>query len=193
MRLTQLQEKLLLLIFCAPLFASAHVFNGWFFQQFELSSHISWVYLPAFLRVAYVLVLGPRWGFAAIFLGSLLLGGGLDENLPQRLINSIASGTGPVMALWLFRILKERTLQISRLSDVIQMCILYALLNALVHHLAWAYNQPTQLITSSQLPIMVFGDLAGAVLGAWVCSLVIRRLGLYKIIALMSQDSEMRS
>ena len=190
MRLSLTQEKILLLGLCAPLFAGAHLFNGWVFGQFELTEHISWVYLPAFLRVAYVLVLGPLWGFSTIFLGSIALGGADEENLLQSLTNSIASALGPVIALWMFKILKERSLQISRMNDLIQICILYALLNALVHHVAWAYNQPTQLLSASQLPIMVFGDLAGAMLGAFAFTLAMRRLGLYQVIARLSKEKQ---
>lgn len=189
MRLSSSQEKLLLLTLCAPLFAAAHLFNGWVFEHWELSSHIAWVYLPAFLRVAYVLVLGPAWGFAAVFIGSLLLGGGFDENLMQASTNALASALGPVLALWLFKVLKERPLQISRLSDLLQMCILYALLNALVHHAAWSYNQPDQLMSVHQMPIMVVGDLAGAVLGSVLFTVVIRQMGLYSVVNRLSQSS----
>ena len=190
MRLSLTQEKILLLALCAPLFAGAHLFNGWLFQQFELTAHISWIYLPAFLRVAYVLVFGPAWGFATIFLGSLLLGDGFDENLLQSLTNAVASALGPVLALGLFRLLKERALQLSRLSDLVQMCLLYAMLNALVHHAAWTYQQPEQLMVVSQLPIMVIGDLAGALIGAGLFTLLMRRLGLYQVVSRLSQDTE---
>ena len=190
MRLSLTQEKILLLALCAPLFAGAHLFNGWLFQQFELTAHISWIYLPAFLRVAYVLVFGPAWGFATIFLGSLLLGGGFDENLLQSLTNAVASALGPVLALGLFRLLKERALQLSRLSDLVQMCLLYAMLNALVHHAAWTYQQPEQLMVVSQLPIMVIGDLAGALIGTGLFTLLMRRLGLYQVVSRLSQDTE---
>ena len=189
MRLSSSQEKLLLLTLCAPLFAAAHLFNGWIFQHWALSSHISWVYLPAFLRVAYVLVLGPAWGFAAVFIGSILLGGGFDENMMQASTNALASALGPVLALWLFKVLKERQLQISRLSDLLQMCILYALLNALVHHAAWSYNQPDQLMSVHQMPIMVIGDLAGAVLGSVLFTVVMRQVGLYSVVNRLSQTS----
>jgi hypothetical protein len=188
-RLSSFQEKFLLLALCAPLFAAAHVFNGWMFQQWELSSHIAWIYLPAFLRLAYVLVLGPGWGFLAVFLGSLLLGGRYEENLLQASTNAFASALGPVLALWLFKILKERSLQISRLSDLVQMCILYALLNALVHHAAWSYNQPDQLMSVHQMPIMVIGDLAGAVLGSVLFTVAMRQLGFYSVINRISQSS----
>lgn len=172
---------------CAPLFSAAHLFNGWVFQHWALSSHISWIYLPAFLRVAYVLVLGPAWGFAAVFLGSILLGGNLNEDLLQTITNAFASAMGPVLALWLFKVLKERPLQISRLSDLMQMCILYALLNALVHHAAWSYNQPDQLMSVHQMPIMVIGDLVGALLGAVLFTWVMRQLGLYGVVNRLSQ------
>jgi hypothetical protein len=136
--LSPTQERLLLLSVCAPLFAGAHLFNGWLFAQMEISMHISWIYLPAFLRVAYVLVLGPVWGCAALFMGSLLLVGNWDENLLQASTNALASALGPILALGLFKVLKERPLQLSEKSDLIQLCLLYALLNALVHHAAWS-------------------------------------------------------
>lgn len=187
-RLSVTQEKLMLMALCAPLFTAAHLFNGWVFQHLELSLHISWIYLPAFLRVAYVLVLGPGWGFVTIFIGSMLLGGTYDENLLQSAVNSCASAIGPVLALWLFKLLKERALQLYRLNDLVQMCLLYAMLNALTHHMAWSYLQPSQLMAVSQLPIMVTGDLVGALLGAWIFTLVVRRLGLYRHIEKLSKE-----
>lgn len=190
MRLSLSQEKFLLLALCAPLFAGAHLFNGWVFQHFELSMHISWVYLPAFLRVAYVLVLGPAWGFASIFLGSLLLSSDFDNSLLHSITNSVASALGPVLALGLFRLLKERALQLSRLSDLVQMCLLYALLNAVLHHVAWGYNQPHQFLLPDQLPIMVIGDLTGAVLGAVFFTTVMRRFKFYEVVARLSKDNK---
>jgi hypothetical protein len=138
--------------------------------------------------VAYVLVLGPGWGFVTIFIGSMLLGGTYDENLLQSAVNACASAIGPVLALWLFKLLKERALQLYRLNDLVQMCLLYAMLNALTHHMAWSYLQPSQLMAVSQLPIMVTGDLVGALLGAWIFTLVVRRLGLYRHIEKLSKE-----
>jgi len=184
------QERLLLLSVCAPLFAGAHLSNGWLFAQMEISMHISWIYLPAFLRVAYVLVLGPVWGCAALFMGSMLLVGSGNENLLQASTNALASALGPILALWLFKVLKERPLQLSEKSDLIQLCLLYALLNALVHHAAWSLIQPDQLMAVSQMPVMVIGDLVGALLGALLFTLVMRRFGLYKVMARLSQDKQ---
>ena len=188
MQLGVYKEKLVWLALCVPLFALTHLANAWLFDQLSLSAHISWIYLPAFLRVAYVLIFGPVWGFGAIFLGSLLLGFRPDETLFQAFLNAVASALGPVLALGLFRLLKERPLQLVRLSDLIQMSLLYALLNAVVHHFCWAYQQPNQLMSVSQLPIMMVGDLLGALLGAYVFTLFIRHSGVYRMVERRSKE-----
>jgi hypothetical protein len=188
MRLGVHQEKLFGLALCAPLFALTHLANAWLFDQLALSSHISWIYLPAFLRLAYVLVLGSAWGFSAIFIGSLLLGGNFNENLIQILLNAGASAVSPILALSMFNLLKERRLQIHMLKDLFQLCLLYALLNAVVHHFGWAYLQPDQLMSASQLPIMVIGDMLGAMLGAYLFTLAMRHSGLYQVIERLSRN-----
>jgi len=78
MRLGLYQEKIIWLALCAPLFAATHLANAWLFDHISVSNHINWIYLPAFLRVAYVLILGPVWGFTAIFVGSSLLGASIN-------------------------------------------------------------------------------------------------------------------
>jgi hypothetical protein len=185
--------KCIWLLVCAALFALTHITNAWLFEHYSLSTHISWVYLPAFLRVAYVLILGPVFGGGAIFFGSLLLGAESEENTYQAWFNAVASALSPVLALGLFKLLKERKLQLNRISDLIQMCLLYALLNALVHHFCWAYLQPYLLISTTQLPIMVIGDLLGALLGACVFTWFMRRSGLYHVLERLSQNSPPKS
>ena len=187
MRLGFYQEKVLWVIVCAALFSLTHLANAWLFQYLSISQNISWIYLPAFLRVIYVLVLGPWWGFTTIFLGGLPLIGTLEGSLIQALLNGTCSALSPVLALGLFKLLKERDLLLNRLSDLIELCLLYALLNAVIHHFSWALQQPDQLLTVAQLPIMVVGDLLGAVVGAYFFSLLIRRLGLYDKLKRLSQ------
>ena len=187
MRLGFYQEKVLWVIVCAALFSLAHLANALLFQFLSVSPYISWIYLPAFLRVIYVLVLGPWLGSITIFLGSLPLIGSLEGSLSQALLNALCSALSPVLALGLFKLLKQRDLLLNRLRDLIELCLLYALLNAVVHHLSWALQQPDQLLNVAQLPIMVVGDLLGAVAGAYLFSQLIRRLGLYKKLERLSQ------
>jgi len=187
MRLGFYQERILLVIVCAALFGATHLGNAWLFQYFSFSNHISWIYLPAFLRVMYVLVLGPGWGFVAIFLGGLSLVGNLDEHLIQGLLNAACSALSPVLAVGLFRLLKERSLVLSRLRDLIELSFLYALLNAVIHHLNWAVQQPDQLLSAMQLPIMVAGDLIGAVLGAFLFTQIVSFFGMYGLLERLAQ------
>jgi len=187
MRLGFYQERIVLVIVCAALFSATHLGNAWLFQYLSLSEHISWIYLPAFLRVMYVLVLGPWWGFAAIFVGSMVLAISLSEHMNQALLNAACSALSPVLAVWLFRILKERSLVLSRLTDLIELSLLYALLNAVIHHLNWAVQQPDQLLPAMQLPIMVAGDLMGAVLGAFLFTQIIRYFKVYGVLERLSK------
>ena len=188
MRLGLYREKIIWLALCSPLFALTHLANAWLFDYISLSSHNNWIYLPAFLRIAYVLILGPVWGFSAIFIGSIMLGGSFEENLLQALLNSASSAISPVLALGLFMLLKERALRLAQPNDLVQLCLLYALLNAVVHLFIWAYQQPEQLMSASQLPVMIVGDLAGALLGAFLFTLIMRRSGLYPLIERLSKD-----
>jgi len=187
MRLVFYQEKIVLVIVCAALFSATHLGNAWLFQYLSLSEHISWIYLPAFLRVMYVLVLGPGWGLAAIFLGSMALAISLSEHLNQALLNAACSGLSPVLAVGLFRLLKERTLVLSRLRDLIELSLLCAVLNAVIHHLNWAVQQPDQLLSAMQLPIMVAGDLIGAVLGAFLFTQIVRYFKIDGVLERLSQ------
>lgn len=187
MRLSFYQERIFLVFVCAALFSVTHLGNAWVFKYLSVSDHISWIYLPAFLRLMYVLVLGSWWGFAAIYLGSLALAVNLSEHLNQALVNAACSALSPVLAVWLFRILKERGLVLTRLRDLIELSLLYALLNALLHHINWALQQPDQFLSAQQLPIMVAGDLLGAALGAVFFTLIFRYFGLYSLLERLSK------
>ena len=184
------QERIVLVFVCAALFSVTHLGNAWVFQYLSVSEHISWIYLPAFLRLMYVLVLGTWWGFAAVFLGSLALAGSLNEHLTHALLNAACSALSPVLAVWLFRLLKERGLVLTRLRDLIELSVLYALINALLHHINWAVQQPGQFLSAQQLPIMVAGDLLGAAMGAAFFTLIFRHFGLYGLLERLSKSNK---
>jgi len=63
----------LLVIIFSVIYPLVHIANGWIFSFVEISPHISLIYLPAFLRLANVLILGRRHGSLATLLGGLLL------------------------------------------------------------------------------------------------------------------------
>jgi hypothetical protein len=60
--------NLLLIAGFSALYLAIHVLNSWLFQSIEITSHVSMVYLPAFLRLFNVLVLGAVKGsFATLW------------------------------------------------------------------------------------------------------------------------------
>ena len=65
--------SLLFSLLLGLVFAAVHLFNSWAFSALEFSSFISLVYLPGFLRLANVLVMGPLWGSLATAFGHLML------------------------------------------------------------------------------------------------------------------------
>jgi hypothetical protein len=59
---------LLWAVFAGFIFAAVHMANMWLFSREIFNDHIAYVYLPAFLRIANVLVMGTVWGCIATFM-----------------------------------------------------------------------------------------------------------------------------
>ena len=162
----------------AVLFPLVHVFNDWAFYAFEFSHHISLIYLPAFLRLANVLVLGQAWGTLTTALGGVLLAIWNNNVTWVEGMNVLASSTSGLLSVWLFQIIKERPVRLLEMKDLLQLVMLYALMNALLNHVAWTLVEQDALITVHQLPMMVIGDFLGALLGALLFNWVARKLKL---------------
>lgn len=162
----------------AVLFPLVHLFNAWAFEFVEFSNHISLIYLPAFLRLANVLVLGQAWGTLTTALGGVLLAAWNNNVTWVEGVNVLASSTSGLVSVWLFQIIKERPVHLLDLKDLVQLVLLYALANALLNHVAWTLVEQDALITVHQLPMMVVGDFLGAMLGALLFNWVARKLKL---------------
>jgi len=155
-----------LVMAAGTLFFTVHILNGWLLKAMEISDHISLLYLPAFLRLMNVLVLGMLWGTLGTAVGGLLLFFWFNDSLLLSCLNTVMSAGGAALAVWWMRILQGRALSLARLSDLLQLSLLYALLNSFLHHLLWSFLDPAQLVSSNQIFFMILGDLNGAVLGA---------------------------
>ncbi len=160
--------EIIIFAISAATFPLLHLLNGWLFSFAELTPHIGLVYLPAFLRLFNVLVLGPVKGTAATFAGGLLLmfmlggSGSLVE-----LLHIACSAGGPLVAIAVFSWTRGRPAQIGSLPDVAAVAIIYCASNALLHHLMWTFFDPAQLVSRMNLFWMALGDLNGALLGAY--------------------------
>lgn len=72
--------------------------NDWLFSQAKVSNYISWVFLPAAIRMLAVLLFG--WaGVAGLFIGSLaMLSGSLDHDPVHALFLALLSSVPSLLA-----------------------------------------------------------------------------------------------
>jgi hypothetical protein len=165
------------------LFCASHLLNAWLFQAAAISDHISLIYLPAFFRLFSVFVLGLLWGtFGTAIGGVLLLAWTHDATLWIGLFNICVSAGVAAISVVLLQVLLRRRLSITRLNDLLLLSVLYALMNALMHHVLWTVVDPSQLLYPRQVFEMMLGDLGGAVIGAWLLRLLARNTAVIKLI-----------
>lgn len=158
-----------LIIALGILFPLLHKANAWLFAFAEISPNISLIYLPAFLRLLNVLVLGKFKGTVAGLLGGLiLLALNAQDPLLLGVVNMLCSSAGPVLAVLVFEHWHKKPVKLVSLKDLGQVTLLYCLANALVHHFAWALIAPDQLRSTEQVLWMVIGDLTGTLIGAYL-------------------------
>lgn len=158
---------LLLIVLFAILFPIFHLANGWVFKFAEITPQIGLVYLPAFLRLANVLILGRLNGTLATLLGGLMLMEYYGEVTGLALLNNLCSAGGPLVALTLFRLHYRRNVELTSLKDLAWLTLLYALANAALHHALWSVVTPHRLEAPAQVLWMILGDVLGTLLGAY--------------------------
>jgi len=151
-------------------YCATHMLNAWLFKYLEFSDHISFLYLPSFLRLVNVLVLGLVWGSLGTAIGGALLMFTMSwqEPWPLAIANILVSAGCAALSVAVMEILQKRKLALTRLSDLLKLAVLNALLNSLIHHAVWSVLEPSLLVNVNQLPYMLMGDINGAVVGALV-------------------------
>jgi hypothetical protein len=171
----------LVLALCAGvLYCATHMLNSWLFEYLEFSPHISFLYLPSFLRLANVLLLGMVWGTLGTAVGGILLLFTVvwNESWLLAFTHIGVSAGSAALAVVVMQILEKRKISPSRLSDLLKLAVLNALLNSLAHHVVWSVLDPTLLVDVNQLPYMLVGDINGAVLGALILRWLARNTSL---------------
>ena len=184
------RSAFILVMASGTLFFSLHILNSWLLHALVISDHISLVYLPAFLRLMNVLVLGMLWGTLGTAVGGALLFFWMQDSLLMSTLNTVMSAGGAALSVWVMQILQGRPLSLSRLPDLIKLSLFYALLNALLHHLLWSFLDPAQLVAPNQLVYMVIGDINGALVGALGLRWVARNTKLIDIVRQKASATE---
>jgi len=171
----------LLIIAFAVLFPVVHIANGWLFKFAEITPHISLIYLPAFLRLTNVMLLGPRNGTLATMLGGLLLMRTFGDNSITGLLNIGCSAFGPLVALVIFKTYTHRNFELTSLKDLSALTVIYAIANTVLHHLVWSVVDKSQLAEPVQVLWMALGDIFGALMGAYAMKFGISQYRLRQI------------
>jgi hypothetical protein len=109
-------EVLGLAIAAGGLFCAMHLLNGWLFAALEISPHISFLYLPSFLRLVNVLVLGMVWGTLGTAIGCALLIAWSPDNLLLSMANATIAASSAAMAVFLMRVMQKRLGTFERLD-----------------------------------------------------------------------------
>jgi len=162
-----------LILALAVLYPATHILNGWLFDFATINDNVSLIYLPAFLRLFNLLVLGPAFGTIATILGGLLLMSQFDEPLGVGLLNIACSSAGPLFALLCFRLYMKRQPEITSLRDLGGLTLVYCVCNSVIHHVTWVLIKKSEAFELTTVFWMFLGDLNGALLGAYLMKAIL--------------------
>jgi len=159
---------ILLILALAVLFPATHILSGWLFDFASINEHISLIYMPAFLRLFNLLILGPLFGTLSTLLGGILLMQQFNEPVGLALLNIACSSAGPLIALLGLRIYWNRQVNLTSLQDLATLTLIYCVFNSLIHNVTWVLMGQAQAFELDQVFWMFLGDLNGALLGAYL-------------------------
>lgn len=154
-----------------------YALNAWLFSYFNFSKNfISWVFLPAIVRLLAVLLVG--WaGVLGLFLGAMftaLFTSGFEHSLLVVLCFALLSAAGPLLAVmlcvWGLK-LKTRLHGLTAMNLVI-LSMVSALFIAIPHNLAFYFFGLTSNFLDGIGP-MFMGDLVGTIITLYLVRLLI--------------------
>ena len=165
-------------------YMSTHLANLWVFEFWEVTPNISWVYLPSFLRLANLLILGPIWGTFATALGGAELIFLSEQGFNGLAwLNVLASCSSAVAAYGLLRLITHRPVELTQLKELLLLAGVYTLINPSLHFILWHLVQAYTDTSLKDFVAMAVGDLAGAVLGSMLFVWVVRHTGVAQWVA----------
>lgn len=139
-----------------------------------VDSRVSLVFLPAFFRVAAVLVAGLA-GALGLFLGALFIGLAHGDSLAVVLPQATFSALAPCLAVYLLRMALRRAMLSFDLVTLLLIGALTSIFSALLHGVFWASFQSDILVWGADtITLMIIGDLIGVLLGFFLLSLAVR-------------------
>ena len=149
--------------------------NSWFFSEIYLNSFISWIFLPAAIRMLAVMI-GGWAGALGLFVGAILTNLSLFEIEPiNAMVLAALSALGPVVAVHLCTRWLQLPLDLAGLqrSQLLVFALAGSIFNVIPHNLFFYSTGLSHDAWSGVLPMLV-GDLSGTLIVLYLASVSIR-------------------
>lgn len=165
----------LLIFICSLIYLGGFLLNMQLFHSMNFSEGVSWIFLPAGLRLLLVLIFG-LYGAVGISIASILMGWQnffADDHL-TAILSGLISGFSPFVA-------RSLILNKTRLSDSLNnlgpksllICIfIFAVISPFFHQILFYINGYTNNFGAS-LAVMIVGDLIGSLIVVYAAKLTI--------------------
>jgi len=159
----------------ALLWVALYQFNAWLFDEIHLTGFISWIFLPAAIRMLSVMI-GGWTGALGLFVGALLTNLNLLMFEPlNAVVIAALSALGPLVAVYLCTRWLRLPNDLAGLqrSQLLVFAVAGAVFNVFPHNLYFYLTGLSYDAWSGILPMFV-GDLAGTLIVLYLASFSIR-------------------
>ena len=150
----------------AVLYSALFFFNDWVTEAVKYDLGVSWIYLPAGLRLFLILIFGLA-GAIGIAAASFAISyfGVFPPDLVTCLGIGLISGFAPLLAKWLIvsNIPINNDLSNLSIQKIILCIIVYALMSAGLHQF-WFELRDLESGSLNHFLVMFIGDIAGSIL-----------------------------
>jgi hypothetical protein len=159
----------------AALWVGLFKLNEFFFETIGVTPYISWIFLPAAIRMISVMLLD--WvGAIGLFVGALITNAPLfDQNLSEAIVLAGLSALGPVLAVafctrWLSMPENFSGLGLRQLT---LFGLVGALCNVIPHNIYFYLSDRMRSPLEGIFPMFI-GDMLGTVIVLFVCAFVLK-------------------
>ena len=153
-------------LMCALLYSALFFLNDWVTETVKYDLGVSWIYLPAGLRLFLILIFGLA-GAIGIAVASFAISyfGVFPPDLVTCIGIGLISGFAPLLAKWLVvsNISINNDLSNLSIQKIILCIIVYALMSSGLHQY-WFELRDLESGSLNHFLVMFFGDVAGSIL-----------------------------
>lgn len=159
----------------AVLWVTLFNLNGWLFSSFEFAEHVNWIFLPAAVRVAAVLMFRMQ-GAVGLFVGALITANPeLSGSLAASVLAAALSSLAPLVAVYFasHQLRISCDLQDLNFGQLAAMSFVGAALSALSHTAFFSF-QASELERMWDFFPMFAGDLLGTLIVVYAVHFALR-------------------